>query len=68
MGSITVQFLDIQTGAVLASITKDLSFPTNIRMTSVALDNPIPGPSSVRIEAHLSGGKEFYFDGFRFFD
>ena len=68
MGSITVQFLDINSGAILATTTVDLFFPNNLRLTTVALDNPVPGPSSVRVEAHLGGGEEFYFDGFRFFD
>jgi hypothetical protein len=68
MGQITVQFLDLQSGAVLASTTVDLFFANNLRLTTVALDNPVPGPSYVKIEAHLSGGEEFYFDGFRFFE
>ena len=66
MGSVTLSWVDPDSGQVLATTTANLTAPGRKRLTSVTLANPSTEPTLVRVETHLNSGEEVYFDGFRF--
>ncbi len=66
MGAMTISLMNPVTGVTVASRTVSLGGSGPLSLASVAIDNPSTNTVLVTVEAHLSNGEEFYFDGFRF--
>jgi hypothetical protein len=66
MGTVTLSWVEPDTGVVLATITASLAVSGPKTLTSITLANPSSEPTLVRVETQLNAGQEVYFDGFRF--